>query len=324
MGRVSDPKYALFDEKVIISMKITVFTPTYNRAYILGNLYHSLQRQTFKDFEWLIVDDGSSDDTRELVDSWICGNNFFVIRYYKQENGGKCRAINRGLALAEGELFLVVDSDDYLTDSALEKIALWEGQLPRDQSYCGVAGNLGTGEKDTADGFFARDFFDGTLLDRYRNVNGERAMAFYTAVHRMYLYPVFDGEKFMTEAVAYNRMAHDGYKMRFYNDIICIYKYLDDGLTKASDKLFLRNPQGYGLWLRERAEFMGASRMQILRMWYTFFCDTTDERKEKRMTIRQCADCIGAPLSTMWLIAVLRFGRTQMKQMKKSGFSHGK
>ena len=82
-------------------MKITVFTPTYNRAYIIENLYRSLQRQSFRDFEWLIVDDGSTDNTEELINSWIEDNNDFPIRYYKKENGGKCRAINFGVELAE-------------------------------------------------------------------------------------------------------------------------------------------------------------------------------------------------------------------------------
>ena len=77
--------------------KITVFTPTYNRAYIIEDLYRSLQRQTYRDFEWLVVDDGSADNTKELFESWQKEENFFPIQYVRQENGGKCRAINRGL-----------------------------------------------------------------------------------------------------------------------------------------------------------------------------------------------------------------------------------
>ena len=112
------------------SYPVTVFTPTYNRAYILGDLYHSLQRQTCMDFEWLIVDDGSADDTKALVASWQGEENPFPIRYVYQENGGKCRAINRGLKEADGRLFFTVDSDDYLTDDAIEKVIRWDGELP--------------------------------------------------------------------------------------------------------------------------------------------------------------------------------------------------
>ena len=112
-------------------LRITVFTPTFNRAYILSNLYQSPQRQSFCDFEWLIVDDGSTDNTKELINKWKMEQNAFEIRYVWQKNGGKCRAINKGLDLAKGELFFTVDSDDYLTDDALEKIDCWERELPK-------------------------------------------------------------------------------------------------------------------------------------------------------------------------------------------------
>ena len=127
-------------------MKITVFTPTYNRGYAIEKLYRSLQRQSFKDFEWLIVDDGSTDNSEELIKNWICEENDFPIRYYKQENGGKCRAINRGLDLACGKLFFTVDSDDYLTDNALERINYWENTIANQPGFCGVAGNRGISE----------------------------------------------------------------------------------------------------------------------------------------------------------------------------------
>lgn len=257
--------------------RITVFTPTFNRAYIIDNLYRSLQRQSFKDFEWLIVDDGSTDKTEQLVISWMKEDNSFPIRYYKKENGGKCRAINYALDKASGDLFFTVDSDDYLTDDALEKIALWEENLPRGVKYCGVAGNLGSSETRTSNTIFENGSFDGTLLDRYSVVDGERAIVFYTDVHRKYKYPEFDDEKFMTEAVAYNRMAHDGYMMRFFNDIIWIYEYKEDGLTKAGNRLFINNPRGYGLWLREKDEFLGKSLIDRIKATYTFSCDLSEE-----------------------------------------------
>ena len=271
-------------------MKITVFTPTYNRAYIIETLYRSLQRQTFTDFEWLVVDDGSSDGTEELFVKWSKEETHFPIRYYKQPNGGKCRAINRALGLAEGKLFFTVDSDDYLTDDALEKIVKWESELPNDHTYCGFAGNLGTSPDKTPNCIFEQPFFDGNALDRYGKADGERAMVFYTDICRKYPYPVFDGENFMTEAVAWNRMAHDGYKMRFYNDIIWIYEYKEDGLTKAGASVFLNNPKGYGLWLREKAAFEGDSFAKRMKMYYTFTCDLSG-----RYDVKTIASCIGAP-----------------------------
>ena len=272
------------------SYPVTVFTPTYNRAYILGDLYHSLQRQTCMDFEWLIVDDGSADDTKALVASWQGEENSFPIRYVCQENGGKCRAINRGLKEANGRLFFTVDSDDYLTDDAIEKVIRWDGELPADGHFCGYAGNMGTALGVTTNRLFPGDYLDGTALDRYDRVDGERAFVFYTEIHRKYLYPEFPGEKFLTEAVTWDLMAHDGYKMRFYNDIIRIWEYKDDGLTQAGYRVFLENPQGTGLFFRQKAEFLHYSLWNKLTLWYGNATDAMD-----RCTDEQIARYIGMP-----------------------------
>lgn len=278
--------------------KITVFTPTYNRAYIIENLYRSLQRQTCTAFEWLVVDDGSRDETEALFTQWAAENNPFPIRYYRQENGGKCRAINRGLELARGELFFNVDSDDYLTDDAVEKVLSWEAELPKDQNFCAVSGNLGTAPDVTPNQCFEGGFFDGNAFDRYGAVDGERALIFYTDIHRRYLYPDCPGEKFMTEAVTWNRMAHDGYRIRYYNDIIWIYEYREDGLTNAGYRLFLNNPQGTGIFFREKAKFLNASLKERLLMWYGFTCDAMD-----RCTDAQIAAYIDMPL---WLVKPMK------------------
>lgn len=290
-------------------MRITVFTPTYNRAHIIENLYRSLQRQTFCDFEWLIVDDGSADNTEALVSAWQREDNKFPVRYCKKENGGKHTAINKALELAEGELFFVMDSDDYLTDDALEKLAAWESELPKNGTFCGVAGNLGTSETETPNRVFEGEYHEGTLLDRYSVVDGERAMVFYTDIHRKYPYPVFDGERFMTEAVVYNRMAADGYKMRFYNDIVCVYEYQPDGLTRTGSSLFLNNPKGYGLWLREKAKFEKMSWRNRLKMYYTFTCDLSG-----RLSVKEIADYIGAPYV---VIGCVKLGHELVQFLRK-------
>lgn len=289
--------------------KITVFTPTYNRAYILGRLYRSLQRQTYQGFEWLIVDDGSTDDTRTLVEQWAAENNPFPIRYHRQENGGKCRAINTGLGLARGELFFNVDSDDYLTDDALEKLVTWEGELPKDRKYCGVAGNLGTAPDVTPNSAFPGGFLDGNALDRYHGVDGERCIAFYTQVHRQYLYPDCPGEKFMTEAVTWNRMARDGYRLRFYNDIIWIYEYRADGLTQAGERLFTDNPQGTGIFRRERAALLKYPFYKVVLMWYGY---VTEERN--LCSRQQLAQYIGMP---RWLVGPMLTLHSLVQIIKK-------
>jgi glycosyltransferase involved in cell wall biosynthesis len=296
--------------------KITVFTPTYNRAYIIENLYRSLQRQSYRDFEWLVVDDGSADNTWELFEAWQREENAFPIHYVKQENGGKCRAINKGLELAQGELFFTVDSDDYLTDDALEKVAAWDAELPHKEQYCGFVGNRGTTPTETPNRLFEGGYLDGTALNRYTvmedqdvQVNGERAFVFYTEVHRKYLYPEFPGEKFLTEAVTWDLMAYEGYKMRFYNDIIWIWEYMPDGLTRAGYKVFLDNPQGTGLFFRQKAKFLNYSMKDKLLLWYGYATDAMD-----RCTDAQIAEYIDMP---RWLVPPVRWIHGAMHMLRK-------
>lgn len=299
-------------------MRITVFTPTYNRAYIIENLYRSLQRQTFVNFEWLVVDDGSTDNTKQLFEQWIKEENLFSIRYYRKENGGKHRAINYALDRAYGELFFTVDSDDYLTSDALEKVDIWEKSIINKIEFCGIAGNLGSSIFQTINPKFRSKYVEKTLLGRYCYkesgefvLSGERAIIFYTEIHKKYKYPEFTGEKFMTEAVTWNRMANDRYKVRFYNDIICIYKYLDDGLTQAGSTLFLKNPYGYGLWLKERAVFMKYSIMDKIKMYYTFYSDL-----ENLYSKDAIAKCINTKLVNVKMISTIREIKRKWQDIK--------
>lgn len=291
-----------------MKVEITIFTPTYNRAYTIRQLYESLQRQTFTNFEWLVVDDGSIDETEELFSQWIEMENKFSIRYYKKNNGGKCSAINYALDFARGRLFWVVDSDDYLTDDALTQILTWEKILPKNAKYCGISGNLGTSRNYTPNTPFKGKCYDGSLLDRYKNVDGERALIFYTEIHRKYKYPEYFGEKFMTEAVVYNRMAKDGYKMRFYNDIVCVYKYQRDGLTNSGHSLFISNPRGYGLWVKEKAEFLNYTLIERIKIYYNFSCELIIEYDAKII-----AECIGISEIAVKLLCL---GHTIIGQIK--------
>lgn len=290
-----------------MDIKVTLFTPTYNRGYIIERLYRSLQRQSVKNFEWLVVDDGSSDHTEQLFNQWIKEENAFDIRYYKTINRGKHRAVNYGLDLAKGEFFMVVDSDDYLTDDALEKLCIWLTELDKDSLIMGVVANKGYSESETPNNFFGALWIDKTLLEMNsyeengkKVLSGERALCFRTDFHRRYKYPEFDGEKFVTEAVVYNRMANDGYKMRFYNDIIWIYEYQKDGLTYSGNKLYLNNPRGYGLWVREYYEFNGINFIQRFAMYYSFTCDLVDFYNMKTI-----AECIGTKTITIVFISII-------------------
>lgn len=258
-------------------MRITVFTPTYNREYILGKLYESLKRQTFTDFEWLIIDDGSEDDTKKLVEKWSKEKKEFSIRYYFFENSGKQREINRALDLARGELFFTVDSDDILTNDALEKIDCWEKALPKDKKFCGLAGSDGDMTGKATNPLFKGEYIDATFLNRYAEtglfIGHDRPWVLYTEVHKKYKYPEFEGESFITEAVAWNRMAQDGYQIRCFNDVIYMREHQEDGLTYSILRTLIANPRGYGLWLNEMMQQLDYSYMKRLKVYYSFYSD---------------------------------------------------
>lgn len=271
-------------------MKLTIFTPTYNRAYILGRLYDSLRSQTCKEFEWLIIDDGSTDDTERLVEGWMGKQNTFPIRYYKKENGGKHRAINDALDLAQGKLFLCVDSDDLLTEDAVAQISEWENTLESPTSYCCMGGNMGDLKGNPVNPSIEQEYIDCTFFDRYPRkennyqiVGHDRAWVFYTDIHRQYKYPEFPGEKFMTEAVVWNRMAQDGYKLRCYNKVIYLFAHQEDGLTYASRENFHKNPYGYGLWVREMTEALARSTWEKVKRYYSFCCELQGEYETEKI-----------------------------------------
>lgn len=254
-------------------MYITVFTPTYNRGYIIEKLYQSLQKQTFTDFEWLVIDDGSSDNTKEFFDTWAKENNAFSIRYYKVENGGKHRAINKATDLAKGKLFFIVDSDDFITEDALEQIVEWEKGLPRSESlFCGVSGNRGKNKGNNIGTTFCGEFIDATSLERNKyNITGDKAEIFYTHILKKYKFDEFEGENFISEATVWDRMAFDGYKIRWFNKTIYICDYLEDGLTKNMKETLAKNPKGAACYLKQQIKFYNCNLRGKLSYYNLYF-----------------------------------------------------
>lgn len=226
-------------------MILTIFTPTYNRAYTLSALYDSLCRQSCKDFEWLIVDDGSTDATEELIQSYIAEGKL-DIRYIKQPNGGKHRAINRGVVEACGELFFIVDSDDYLLDHAVELILKEWNNLPH-RNFSGVCGRriFFNGEK------VGGEWGNYRLLDcssrefRYKfHAKGDMAEVFRTDILKMFPFPEFKGERFVPEALIWDQVTQY-LPMRFFNVGIYCCEYLDDGYSKNFKKNLRANSKGF-------------------------------------------------------------------------------
>ena len=232
-------------------MKITIFTPTYNRAYIIKNLYDSLQNQTAKDFEWLIVDDGSTDNTEELIRSFIHEKKI-DIRYIKQENGGKHRAINRGVKEAKGELFFIVDSDDFLEKNAVERLFFHYSNIKDNASFAGLCGVKAYSNGEVVGNNVNFEILDCNSLDfRYKhNVSGDMAEVYITEILRQYPFPEIVGEKFCPEALVWNRVALK-YKLRYFNEKIYFCDYLADGLTAKIVKIRMNSPEASKIYYSE-------------------------------------------------------------------------
>ncbi|MBO5128768.1 MAG: glycosyltransferase family 2 protein [Oscillospiraceae bacterium] len=248
-------------------MRITVFTPTYNRAYIIKNLFDSLIRQSFTDFEWIVIDDGSTDETETLCAEFMRSATPFPIIYKKVPNGGKHRAINVGVQLARGELFFIVDSDDYLTDDALEGVDIIEKTIPLEERrrFAGVCGMKGYSLDQPIGTTFSGTTLDISALERKKNnISGDKSEVFYTEILKKYPFPEFCGENFLTECVVWDKIAADGYLLRFYNKISMVCNYLPDGLTARYSQLMLKNPQGYGLYLYQSVQY---KKLQGLEKW---------------------------------------------------------
>lgn len=221
---------------------ITIFTPTYNRAYLLNNAYQSLLLQTKIDFEWIIVDDGSTDSTEELISEFISQNKI-NIRYIRQQNKGKHFAINRGVEVAKGELFLILDSDDVLPERTLDIVCKKYLENQKDINFGGVAGrkayfdNTLVGSKNDF-----KDLLSNALDIRYKhNLRGDLAEVFKTSVLREFPFPEIENEKFCPEALVWNRIAQK-YNLLYFNDIIYKCEYLSDGLTSKITKIRMESP----------------------------------------------------------------------------------
>lgn len=253
---------------------ITIFTPVYNRASTLPRLYKSIKAQTCKDFEWLIVNDGSTDNSGEIIQDFLKKAHDFPIQYYVKENGGKHRAINYAVPLAKGELFFIVDSDDWLANNAIEKMIDTYKGIADDESFAGLAGIKITEDGMISGKTFSGEYIDATSLERRPlNIIGEKSEAFKTSILKQYPFPEFDGENFISEAVVWNRIANDGFKMRWFNSPIYFFEYQEFGLTSNLRKLYAKNPKGYMLYIKQEIEFLRVSKLQALS-WQGRVIDT--------------------------------------------------
>ena len=259
---------------------ITILTPTYNRASLLPRLFDSLLRQTNKAFEWIVVDDGSTDDTREVVANLKekCGGAFPMGYVYKA-NGGKHMAINIGAERARGELLFIADSDDLLTDDALETVANSWHDISDDKSFAGIAGlDITMDTREVIGSGLPQEHIDCNAIDiRYRHhVTGDMKEVFRTEVLREFPFPEFAGERFCPEQLVWFRMARR-YRLRYINKPIYIADYQPDGITAGITRARMRNPSASMLTYAELTEcpvpFMARVKAAI-NFWRFWYCRT--------------------------------------------------
>lgn len=226
-------------------MIVTVITPTYNRGENLKKLYHSLCRQTCKDFKWLVLDDGSDDETRKIVSEFMKEKKIVIDLIYK-ENGGKHTALNMAIKYVDTPLTFIVDSDDWITENAIEQIKVIHLKYRERADLCAYSfmRKFSNGQVN------GKKFEKNELIGNYitvringKDTESDKAEVWKTDVLKKYPFPVFSGEKFLGEDIVWIQMALK-YNMVFLNTAIYIADYLKDGLTHNRRKNNINSPNG--------------------------------------------------------------------------------
>ncbi len=279
-------------------MKISVVTATYNREKKLPKLYESLceNEKTHSDFEWIIVDDGSTDNTREVVEDWQKSASF-PISYFYQENQGKMRAINHGMKYVTGDIVMEVDSDDYLLPAILQTISFDYENLKEKEVY-GILYKRKLGKKDTS----SLEKLDGkiiTLFDMHNHYGYDFDMnlTFKASLRKQYEYPVEDGEKFVTEARLYYQLDQIYEGMLFKNCDIVVGEYLSEGYSKNITKMFRACPKGYFHFFKEclgycNKDTLFSKRLYFIKHYILFSYLTKKKFGEVIKPIHGCNKCL--------------------------------
>ncbi|MBR2589955.1 MAG: glycosyltransferase family 2 protein [Clostridia bacterium] len=249
---------------------LTVFTPAYNRAYLLGRCYESLCRQTSKDFVWLVVDDGSTDNTRELVEGWQKEDNGFPIQYVYKENGGMHTAHNTAYEHIKTELNVCIDSDDYMPDNAVEIILnCWKEH--GSEKYAGIiALDVDNENLEVIGDNLPLDDFSITLSEFHeRGGKGDKKLIYRTdVITSVPPYPVFEGEKFVSLGYKYT-LVDQQYELIILNEPVCVVEYVADGSTKNMYRQYVTNPQGWSFIRKFEMQYQkNKKRLFILNVHY--------------------------------------------------------
>lgn len=243
---------------------LTVFTPAYNRDYTLPRTYQSLLAQDCKDFVWLIIDDGSTDNTAELVRGWQNKDNGFEIRYIYKENGGMHTAHNTAYENIDTELNVCIDSDDCLAAGAVSKILRKWAEV-RDRGYAGLIGI----DADLSGKLIGKGFQEGleetTLAGYYAaGGSGDKKLVYRTDVINQYPpYPVFEGEKYVALAYKY-RLIDQDYKLAVLDEVLCNVDYQPNGSSNTMWRQYLKNPKGFAFWRKVCMQYPESKKRLII------------------------------------------------------------
>lgn len=264
-------------------MKLSILTATYNRAKYLSRLYNSIKINLDRDIylEWIIIDDGSSDETKEIIQSFIKENKF-EIKYAYQENQGKMVAINKAVNIATGEFIVDCDSDDYFTIDSFKIIKENVNKILNNNNYYGLV-FLKKEENGNISGKKFKTQNSTTMFDLYfkYDIQGEKVIVYNSEIRKKYHHEIEKNEKFVTEARMYHKM-DEKYKLIPVNEAIEQGGYRDDGYTKNIKKVFKENPYGYYMYFKELMEkdmkgVIFKKRLYIIKH-FILFCYLTNNR----------------------------------------------
>lgn len=246
-------------------VELTIFTPAYNRAHTIGRTFESLKLQDCKDFVWLIVDDGSTDNTRELVKEWQKQDNGFEIRYIYKENGGMHTAHNVAYEHIDTELNVCIDSDDGLAPGAIQKI-LKKWDCVKEKGYAGIIGldaDMSSGEVIGTG--FPDNMTETTLVGYYAaGGSGDKKLVYRTDIMKKYpAYPVFEGERYVALGYKY-RLVDQDYKLAVLNEVLCEVEYQADGSSNSMIKQYLNNPKGFAFWRKVCMQYPESKKRMLI------------------------------------------------------------
>jgi len=285
---------------------ITVCTATYNREGLLPILYASLKAQTNRNFEWIVVDDGSTDNTAQIAKEMQAESSFNII-YHKQANQGKHIAINKGVTLANGVSFFIVDSDDRLPKDSL---AIIQAKFNKIKDNVAVAGVVGLkcffDKKVVGSNHFTSEVICDIFDYRYlHNVIGDRAEVFKTEILKKYPFPQYNTEKFLPESIVWNRIGQQ-YTMLFFHENVYECEYLEDGLSMQSVSLRRKYPKGVIHLYAELAMIQKVGSLirkkAYINFWRFYFCNLSDARKNFQLLDKKFSALLYLPIGMIFYI----------------------